>query len=119
MRLLLARTPRVDAVLAANDSMALGALDALDAAGRSALVAGINAIPEAIETIRHGRMIATADFNAMSMAFVATECAIRHLKGETVPDEIMLPAQIVDRANCALWQKPFEERECPSWRDLT
>lgn len=44
MTRMLDQQPRIDAVLAANDSMALGVLDALKAAGRSKLVAGINAI---------------------------------------------------------------------------
>jgi ribose transport system substrate-binding protein len=115
----LEQTPRVDAVLAANDSMALGVLDALDAAGRTASVAGINAIPEAIEAIKKGRMTATADFNAMNMAYIATECVLRHLRGETVPNEIMLPARIVDRDNCGLWDMGFAERASPSWHDVT
>jgi ribose transport system substrate-binding protein len=118
MTRLLGQEPRVDAVMAANDSMALGALDALETAGRSAQVAGINAIPEAIQAIKSGRMLCTADFNAMNMAYVATECAIRHLQGEQVPGEIMLPAQIVDRDNYSFWNKPFAERECPSWREV-
>jgi len=106
----------VDAILAANDSMALGALDALDAVGRSAFVAGINAVPEAIEAIKAGRMIATADFNAMDMAAIATECALRFLQGEPVPEEIMLPTQVVHRGNCAAWDNPFEHRALPDWR---
>jgi ribose transport system substrate-binding protein len=60
---MLDQQPQIDAVLAANDSMALGVLDALKAAGRSALVAGINAIPEAIEAIKSGHMLCSADFN--------------------------------------------------------
>ena len=113
---LLAGLDDVDAVLAANDSMALGVLDALDTAGRRALVAGINAVPEAIEAIKAGRMIATADFNAMDMASIATECAILFLQGEPAPGEIMLPAQVVHRGNYAAWDKPFEERALPDWR---
>lgn len=118
MTRMLDQQPRIDAVLAANDSMALGVLDALEAAGRSALVAGINAIPEAIEAIKADHMLCTADFNAMNMAYIATECAIRHLQGEPVPGEIMLPVQVVDRYNCALWDKPFAERQCPSLREV-
>ncbi len=118
MTRLLARTPVVDAVLAANDSMALGVLDALDAAGRSALVAGINAVPEAVDAIKRSRMIATADFNAMNMAFIATECAIRHLQGEIVPAEIMLPVQVINRDNLASWDRPFSERDCPDWHEV-
>ena len=115
---MLAGLDDVDAVLAANDSMALGVLDALDATGRRALVAGINAVPEAIEAIKAGRMIATADFNAMDMAAIATECAVRLLQGEPVPEEIMLPVQVVHRGNCAAWDKPFEERALPDWRHV-
>ena len=99
-----------EACLAANDVMALGAVDALRAAGRKAAVAGVNAIPEAIAAIKQGEMLATVDFSAMHMAALATECAVRHLRGEPVPAETPCPAQIVDRANCHLWDLPFEQR---------
>jgi len=103
-----------DACLAANDVMALGALDALRAARRKATVAGVNAIPEAIAAIKSGEMLATADFDAMRMAALATECAVRHLRGEAVPEKIELPVEIVDRRNCHLWDLPFEQRPIPT-----
>ena len=99
-----------DAVLVANDIMAVGVLDALDAAGKTAAVVGVNAIPQAIEAIAAGRMLATADFNAMQMAYLAAECAARYLRGEQVPKAIELPVQIVDQSNCALWNLPYEQR---------
>jgi ribose transport system substrate-binding protein len=114
---LASETP-VDAVLAANDSMALGALDALDARGRHAVVIGVNAIPEAAAAIKRGALLATVDFDAMKIASIATEAAIRHLRGERVPPEIILPARIVDRANYAAWDKPLEARECPPWEEI-
>jgi ribose transport system substrate-binding protein len=103
-----------DACLAANDVMALGVVDALRGAGRKAAVAGVNAIPEAVAAIRQGDMLATVDFSAMHMAALATECAVRHLRGEPVPAEILLPAQIVDLRNCQLWDLPFEQRRIPN-----
>jgi ribose transport system substrate-binding protein len=106
---------RFDAILAANDAMALGALDA----GRNAIAAGVNAIPEAIKAIQDGRMLATADFDAMSLAALATECAIRHLRGEQVPQRIDLPVQVVDRANCNRWDLPFEQRPLRTLEDVT
>jgi ribose transport system substrate-binding protein len=115
---LLRRHDRIDAVLAANDIMAIGVLDALSAAGRSAVVVGVNAIPQAIEGIGAGRMLATADFNAMQMCFLATECAIRHLRGESVPREIELPVAIVDVGNCRQWDRPYEERPLLALKDL-
>ncbi len=99
-----------DAVLVANDIMAIGVLDALDAVGQHAAVVGVNAIPQAVEAIAAGRMLATADFNAMQMAYLAAECAARHLRGETVPAAVELPVQIVDRSNCQSWNLPYAQR---------
>jgi ribose transport system substrate-binding protein len=106
---------RVDAVLAANDLMALGAFDALQAAGRSAAIAGVNAIPAAIEAIKRGDLLVTADFSAMCMGYLAADAAIHHLRGERVPAEVLLPVELVDRSNCSQWDKPYTERLCPDW----
>jgi len=114
---LLRRVAHIDAVIAANDMMALGAIAALREAGRTALVAGINAIPEAIKAIRRGEMVATADFNAMNLAAIATECALRHLGGEVVPRRVMLPVRIIDAGNAVLWDAPFEDRPQIAWAD--
>ncbi len=102
--------PAPDAVLVANDIMAIGVLDALEAASQSAVVVGVNAIPQAVEAIAAGRMLATADFNAMQMAYLAAECAARHLRGQTVPARIDLPVRIIDRSNCAHWNLPYAQR---------
>ena len=105
------RAQPVHACLAANDIMALGVLDALDAVGLHDIpVVGVNAIPEAIAAIDAGRMLATADFNAMQMAYLAAECAVRHVRGEPVPAAIELPVQVVDRSNCKAWDRPYEQR---------
>jgi ribose transport system substrate-binding protein len=54
----------------------------------------------------------------MHISSIATEAAIRHLRGEQVPAEIILPVRIVDAANYQAWDRPFEERECPGWEDV-
>ncbi len=114
---LLADAPRIDAVLAANDVMALGAIAALRAAGREALVVGVNAIPDAIAAIKSGALLATADFNAMNVAAVATECAIRRARGEAIPGEFLLPVGIVDRDNAGAWDMPYELRPGLEWAE--
>jgi ribose transport system substrate-binding protein len=113
----LAANDAPDGCLAANDVMALGALDALRAAGRKAAVVGVNAIPEAVAAVKRSEMLATADFNAMGMAALATECAVRHLRGETVPQTIELPVEIVDRSNCEQWDLPYEQRPIPTLQE--
>ena len=107
-------TPSVDGVLCANDVMALGALESLRRHGRKARVVGVNAIPEAIEAIGRGDLLATVDFNAMWMCALATECAIWHLRGETVPASLRLPVQIVDGSNYRQWKLPYEQRPLPT-----
>ena len=109
--------PGIDAVLCANDAMALGVLDALaqEKSDFRPLIVGVNAIPEAVAAIASGQMLATANFDAMAMSEIATEAAARHLRGERVPAEIMLPVQVIDAGNCAKWNVPFEERPSPEW----
>jgi ribose transport system substrate-binding protein len=119
MEQLLGSCPRIDGILSANDAMSLGAIEALEAAGRDIPIIGVNAVPEAITALKAGRLLATADFDALKISCLATEAAIRHLRGERVPREIRLPVQVVDAANCAPWDRPLEERECPRWEYVT
>ena len=115
---LLAELRHVDGILCANDVMALGAIEALKAAGRRVPLVGVNAIPEAITAIKQGALLATVDFDALKIASIATEAAIRHLRGERVPPEIILPVTIVDATNYPPWDRPFEARESPRWEDV-
>ena len=117
-RELLASVSRIDGILSANDVMSLGAIDALREAGRSIPLIGVNALPEAIAELKSGRLLATVDFDAMKLACIATEAAVRHLRDQPVPRDIELPVSIVDASNCAPWDRPLEERECPRWEDI-
>ena len=110
----LAANGPVDGICAANDVMAIGAIGALEDTGLGATVVGVNAIPEAVAAIRAGRLLATADFNAMRMCYLATECLIRHLRGERVPATLDLPVEIVDRGNVHRWDLPYAERPIPT-----
>jgi len=114
----LAASIHIDGVLSANDVMSLGIISVMEAAGLSVPVIGVNALPEAIISIKAGKLLATVDFDALKIACIATEAAIRHLRGETVPAEIILPVQVVDRTNYQPWDRPLEERECPRWNDI-
>jgi ABC-type sugar transport system substrate-binding protein len=112
---LLAAEPRIDGVLAANDFMALGAIDAMRETGRRMPIVGVNATPEGVQAIKAGDMLASASFDAMKMACLAVEAAIRLLSGERVPAEILLPVEVVDRTNCDAWDLPYAPLPLPEW----
>lgn len=114
------RLTGIDAVLSANDHMVLGVIDAMTELGAAKLppMVGINAIPDAVAAIEAGRMLATANFDPMAMCAIAVEAAVRHLKGERVPAEVILPVQIIDAGNCAAWNKPYEARPLPVWDEV-
>lgn len=118
MARLLAQHPHIDGVWTGNDLMAFGVLDALAEAGRRALVVGINGLPGAIERIEQGTMLASVDFSAFNIAAIAARAALRHLGGEPVPSQIMIPAVLIDRTNFSAWQVPFAARPLMAWEDV-
>jgi ribose transport system substrate-binding protein len=108
----------IDAVLSANDSMALGVLEALKAANRTAIVIGINGILPAVKQIETGGMLASVDFNMFKIGCTATRAAVRHLKREPLPEKVMLPAEVIDKTNYKAWLVPVDQRICPEWSDV-
>ena len=93
-------------------------LEALKAANRTAIVIGLNGILEAVKQVETGAILATADFNTFKMACVATQAALRHLKGEKVPEKIILPAEMIDKTNYKAWLVPVADRPCPKWEEI-
>ena len=110
--------PEIDALLSANDSMALGALEALKEANRTTVVIGINGILPAVKQIEAGNIIASVDFNMFKIGCTATLAALRHLHHEPLPDKVMLPAEVIDKSNYKAWLVPVEQRSCPDWAAL-
>jgi ribose transport system substrate-binding protein len=117
MENLMQRFPAIDAVFCANDDMAVGVVEALEAAGRGGKtkVVGIDAIPDAAAAIAKGRMLASADYSGHDQGFLAVSAAVRSLRGERVPKEIALPVVIVDKSNAQGWLIPVEDKPAPDW----
>jgi ribose transport system substrate-binding protein len=106
--------PQIDGVLAANDPMAVGAIEALEAANRKALVVGINGSKEAIDLIKSGKLLASGDFNGFIQGCIGTEIAVRNLRKQSTPKEVMLKPIVVDKTNYAPYEVPVEQRTCPT-----
>jgi len=108
----------IDAVLSANDSMALGVLEALKAANRTAVVIGINGILPAVKQIESGGMLASVDFNMFKIGCTAARAAVRHLRKEPLPEKVMLPAEVIDKTKYKAWLVPVDQRTCPEWSEI-
>ena len=87
----------LQAIFAANDMMALGAVEAIAAAGRTrdVLVVGFDALDEARQAIREGRMAATIAQHPRDMGRLAIESAWSILQGDTVPAEQPVGIELV------------------------
>ena len=118
MEKLLSEHPQIDAVLSANDGMALGVLEALKQANRTSVVIGINGILPAVKQIETGAILASVDFNMFKIGCTATRAAVRYLKREPLPEKIILPAEIIDKTNYKAWLVPVDQRSCPEWTDV-
>jgi ribose transport system substrate-binding protein len=114
---LMQRFPEIDAVVSANDDMAVGIAEALAAAGRGGKtkVIGIDGIPDATAAIAAGKMFATADFSGHDQSYLAVTAAVRNLRKQPVPKEIQLPIVIIDKNNVQAFMKSPEERAVPNW----
>ncbi|MEX0929211.1 MAG: sugar ABC transporter substrate-binding protein [Balneolales bacterium] len=88
----------VQAVFAANDLMALGAVEALSSnrrGGGEIIVVGFDAHSEALEAIRKGAMAATVAQHPYDMGRIALENAAKLLNGEEVPAEIPVRIELI------------------------
>ena len=79
---LMTELPQTKAILCANDSMALGAVAALKAAGRSGdvLVAGFDNISAVRQLVKNGGIVATADQHGDQLAVFGIEYALEMLR---------------------------------------
>ena len=118
MENLLQANPGVGGVMAANDAMAAGVIDALADAGSQALVVGINGTKEAVDAIKAGKMLATGDYNGFLQGCIGTMIAIRSLRHDPVPAVVTLPATVVDKTNLKDYETPVQDRSCPAWADV-
>lgn len=92
---------QINAVFFQNDEMALGALNALVQAGKkdNVLVVGVDAIDDALQSVKDGKMDATVYQDCKGQAEGAIEAAYKLAKGESVEKEILIPFILVTTEN--------------------
>ena len=97
----------INAVIAQNDEMALGASSAIEAAGKAGkiLVIGIDAISDALKAVKDGKLCATVFQDARGQGTMALDIAVKLINGEKVDHSNYIPFQLVTRENLSEFQK--------------
>jgi inositol transport system substrate-binding protein len=93
----------INAVIAQNDEMALGAYKAIEAAGKKDKIAviGIDAIADALKAVKEGKLCATVFQDARGQGAMALEIAVKLLQGEKVKHSNYIPFQLITKDNIA------------------
>jgi ribose transport system substrate-binding protein len=91
----------IDSVFACSDLMALGAIEAIAAAGKTGKirVIGFDALDDAKKAIAAGTMEASVAQFPSEMGRAAVESAVKVIRGETVPPDIKVKLELVTRDN--------------------
>lgn len=96
---MLLANPRLDAVFAANDEMALGAVKALQESRtqRKVLIVGFDATADGVAAVQSGEMAATVQQQPKEMGRIAIELALQLMQGKSVPPDTMVPVKLISR----------------------
>lgn len=93
---------KFDAIIANNDEMALGAINALKATKKwtpATIVAGIDATPDALASMKAGELKVTVFQNAMGQGQGSLDAAIKLIKKQPVDRFVNVPFELVTPEN--------------------
>ncbi len=87
----------VKAVFAQNDEMALGALRAIQAAGKKVMIVGFDGTDDGLKAVKGGKMAATVAQQPALIGAIGVETADKVLKGQAVDKFIPVPLKVVSK----------------------
>ena len=79
-----------DAIVAANDDMALGAMQVADEQGLDIVIIGFDALPEALAAVRDGKLTATIEQSPGGQSRQAMKALVTFLRDGTKPEPLVL-----------------------------
>ena len=97
-----------DAVISNNDEMAIGAIQALKAAGRSMdsiVVAGVDATADALAAMKAGDLDVTVFQDAAGQGRGAIDAAVKLVQGKDVDQKVWVPFKLVVPSNMSEFMK--------------
>ncbi len=96
-----------DAIVANNDEMAIGAIQAMKAVGRDmkdVVVAGVDATPDALAAMEAGDLDVTVFQNAAAQGAASVDAAVKLARGEKTEAKIWVPFELVTPENMAQYK---------------
>jgi ribose transport system substrate-binding protein len=87
------------AIYCANDDVALGAMQAVLAAGKSTLVTGMNGVPPALRAVKDGKLAMTIELNPVLWGRLGVDVLAQYLKGDKVDPRVFIKHVIIDKSN--------------------
>lgn len=107
---ILQRNPDLTMIFAANDEMALGAVQAVGAAGKAGQVKiiGFDGTKDAVDAILAGTMVGSVAQNPFKMGEAGVQAALKASNGESVDKRIDTGSTMVTRDNAADFKKELE-----------
>jgi len=97
----LVANPDLAAIYCANDDVALGASQAVLAAGRKGktIVTGMNGVPPAVRAVKDGALGMTVELNPVSWGRLGVEVLAAYLEGKKVEQRVFIKHLVIDERN--------------------
>jgi ribose transport system substrate-binding protein len=97
----LVANPDLAAIYTANDDVALGAMQAVIAAGRQGktIVTGMNGVPPALRALKEGKIAMTVELNPVEWGRLGVDVLATYLKGDKVDPRVFIKHVIIDSSN--------------------
>ncbi|PID22041.1 ribose ABC transporter substrate-binding protein RbsB [Sporosarcina sp. P3] len=95
MENILQANPDIQGVFAHNDEMALGALEAIQSAGKDIIVIGFDATDDAVASVKDGKLSATIAQKPEEIGVKAMKAAVALLNGEEVEADIPVELELI------------------------
>ncbi len=97
----LVANPDLAAIYTANDDVALGAMQAVNAANRKGktLVTGMNGVPPALRAVKEDNLALTVELNPVEWGRLGVDVLATFLKGDKVDPRVFIKHILIDSSN--------------------
>src|SRR6266545_2234019 len=97
----LVANPDLAAIYAANDDVALGAMQAVLAGNRvgKTRVTGMNGVPPALRALKEGNLAMTVELNPVEWGRLGVDVLATYLKGDKIEPRVFIKHVIIDSSN--------------------